>query len=201
MLKLSKIAVTGGLACGKTSVCHFFKELGACVLSADEIVHKMLSPNSEISQRVLELFGEDILSNGSIDHKKIANNVFNFPQNLQKLEDLLHPFVRKEIDREYQILNRKKDCLLLVVEVPLLFETSYETYFDKTIAVISKSEVSYKRFSDNIGYNKGEYSKRVARQLSNEEKAVRADYTITNNDDLKSLKKQVRIIYDELIHQ
>ena len=80
MLKLKKIAVTGGLAAGKTTVCQLFKELGAYVVSADEIVHQMLSPDTVVGQQVVSLLGSDIVSGLGIDRKKIAAKVFYPPR-------------------------------------------------------------------------------------------------------------------------
>ena len=85
MLKIKKVAVTGGLAAGKTTVCQLFKELGACVVSADEIVHQLLSPGTAVGQQVVSLLGSDIISDQGLDRKKIAAKVFSQPDLLLSL--------------------------------------------------------------------------------------------------------------------
>ena len=97
MLKLKKIAITGGLSAGKTTVCQLFKECGAYVMSADEIVHRLLSPHTRIGQQVIALLGSDILSGAEIDRKKVSEKVFPYPDKLRALERIIHPAVFDEI--------------------------------------------------------------------------------------------------------
>src|SRR6478672_5591088 len=94
-----KIAVTGGLSSGKSTVCQFFREFGAYVTNADEIVHRLLTPEKSVGQQVINLFSEDILTNGQIDRSKIAEKAFSNPKLLQALEDLVHPIVQHEIEK------------------------------------------------------------------------------------------------------
>src|SRR5262245_55950333 len=102
MLILKKVAVTGGLSCGKSSVCRIFKELGAYVVSADDIVHQLLTPQTKPGQQVIELMGSDIVVDQHIDRSKIAKKVFGNLKLLKSLEQILHPAVRHEIDKKYQ---------------------------------------------------------------------------------------------------
>ena len=102
MLTLRRVGITGGLACGKTAVRKVFEELGAYVVDADEIVHKLLSPNTSIGKQVTDLLGKDILTDGQIDRGKIARKVFNDQLLLQALEKIIHPAVMLEIERQYQ---------------------------------------------------------------------------------------------------
>jgi dephospho-CoA kinase len=93
-METRKIAVTGTLSSGKSTVCQLLKEFGAYVVSADEIVHRLLRVETEIGQKVIDLLGEEILSEGQIDRAKIAKKVFRNPQLLQALEQIIHPQVR-----------------------------------------------------------------------------------------------------------
>ena len=120
---LRKIAITGGLSCGKSSVCRIFKELGAYVISADEVVHQLLSPTTNLGRQVISLLGADIVVDKQIDRSKIAKKVFKQPALLQSLENLLHPAVRDEIEKQYQQIANQPSPPLFVVEIPLLFET------------------------------------------------------------------------------
>src|SRR5271157_2236178 len=108
MLKVRKIAVTGGLSAGKTTVCQLFKELGAYVISADEIVHQLLSPGTPTAQQVVNLLGSDVLQSKQLDRSKIAAIVFSQKDHLNALEAILHPAVFNEIEQRYQHVIQEK---------------------------------------------------------------------------------------------
>lgn len=198
MLKLSKVAITGGLSSGKSSVCRFFKELGAHVVSADEIVHQLLSPNTNLGQQIIKLIGHDIVVNGRIDRSIIAKRVFNNQALLESLEKLLHPAVLNEIERQYQQAKAQQKASLFVVEIPLLFEISGEDKFDCVIDVWCDPEICQKRFKETTGYGDDEYNKRMARQLSPEEKAKRADDIINNNGNMEDLRRAVVAVFNKI---
>ena len=108
MLKLKRIAITGGIASGKTSVCRVFQELGAFVVNADAIVHELLSPNTNLSQQIIRLLGNDILVDGKLSRRVIADKVFKDPEALHALEKLLHPAVLHKIEELYQAACRRR---------------------------------------------------------------------------------------------
>lgn len=197
MLSLQKIAVTGGLSSGKSSVCRFFKELGAYVVSADEIVHQLLSSETGIIRQVINLLGNDIAEEGSIDRSRVAEKVFNNARLLQALEDILHPAVREKTFAHYRQAIAAQ-APLFVAEVPLLFETGSEKDYDYTICVTADSEISLKRFQSSKGYGNEEYQSRMARQLSPRDKCAKADFIIHNNGSLTDLKQAVSDIYHQL---
>lgn len=205
MLGLKKIGVTGGVACGKTTACRFFKELGAYVLSADEIVHKLLSPTTTIGQQVIDLIGHDIVVNHQIDRSKIAKKVFNRPQLLQALEDILHQAVWQEMEKQYNTLNTSSPAVpLFVAEIPLLFETTrgaFLDFFDYTIAIVADPETCQQRFQQTTGYDKTEYEKRAKLQMDLSEKARRADFVIFNNGSLSDMKSAIRNLYHQLVNE
>jgi dephospho-CoA kinase len=200
MLNLKKIAVTGSLSCGKSLVCKFLGEFGAYVVDADHIVHQLLTPNTEVGDKVVDLLGSDIFFNGQIDRSRVAAKVFHHPTLLRKLESLLHPRVYVEIQQQYEEIKRRdKGASLFVAEIPLLFETEGEKYFDSTIAVVADPEICWLRYRKSTGYEKEEFNRRMARQLKPEEKAKRANYIIRNNGTETELKIQVQALYDELM--
>lgn len=198
MLVLKKVAVTGGLACGKSTVCRIFKNLGAHVVSADEVVHLLLSPETNLGKKVIELIGSDILIDHKIDRSKIAKKVFNQPKLLKELEGLLHPLVQEEIEKQYQQALSKHTATLFVAEIPLLFEVGTEHFFDFTIAVLADPEVCLQRFKTSTGNDDAEYRRRSEKQLSPEEKVRKADYVIYNNGSLELLQNAVNQLYDQL---
>lgn len=199
MLMLKKVAITGGLACGKSSVCQIFRELGAYVVSADEIVHQLLSPKTSLGQQVIALLGSDIIVNDQIDRSRIAKKVFNDKALLRSLEQILHPAVQAEIEKNYQKAKEEGKARLFIAEIPLLFEGRSGKTFDATITVIADRETSMKRFMASTGYDKEEYNRRMEQQLPIEEKIRRADYVINNQDTLQQLRQMVGELYQSLV--
>lgn len=186
--------MTGGLSCGKSSVCRLFKDLGAYVCSADEIVHQLLSPEKHLGQEVIKLIGIEIVVNNRIDRNVIAKKVFDQPKLLQALEKLLHPAVYKAIESQYESLKGEGKKGLFVIEIPLLFESEHIPPFDATIAVVAPETLCIERFQKG----EEEYRKRMSRQLSPEEKARRATYVIHNDGSWDSLRSAVANIYHQL---
>lgn len=200
MLILKKVAITGGLSCGKSSVCRIFKELGAYVISADEIVHQLLSSDTNLGQEVIKLLGTRILVNNQISRSQIARIVFQNEELLQELEELIHPVVYEEIDRNYQKQKENQNPPpLFIAEVPLLFESGGEKQFDYTIAVVADPALCLQRFIQTTGYQEEEFERRMDRQLSMLDKAARADYVMMNNGSLSTLQDITRELYMELI--
>ena len=190
MLKLKKIAITGGVASGKTSVCRFFQELGAFVVNADEIVHELLDPDTDLGQQIIRQFGPEILVDGKLSRKMIAEKVFKDPQQLAKLEKLLHPAVLRKIEELYNQACRLGMYTSFVVEIPLLFEIQGESFYDYIVAVIADEAVARRRF-EQAGYPSEEYDRRMRRQLRPQQKAERAHYQIQNNGTIDDLKNQI----------
>lgn len=193
MLKLKKIAVTGGIASGKSTVCSILKELGHYVINADEIAHKLLTPDTELGQKILKLLGPETLQNGQFNRKKIAKKVFNNPQTLEAFEKIIHPKIISEIETLYQNIESQHSHLFFIVDIPLLFEIGQESFYDFIITVIADEATCKKRFEDQ-GFEKSDYEKRMTRQLTMEEKAKRSDFVIKNDQSLNELKDQTLLI-------
>ena len=121
MLKLKKIAVTGGISSGKSTFCQYLKELGAETINADTVVHRLLSPNTILGLQVIDLLGPDIVKDDRIDRSIVASKVFSDYKLLDQLEGLLHPAVFRETERLYQEAVQQA-FPLFVAEIPLLFE-------------------------------------------------------------------------------
>lgn len=200
MLKLGKVAVTGGLSCGKSSVCRIFKELGSYVISADTIVHQLLLSDTNLGQSVIKLLGRSILVNNQIDRAEIARIVFADSDLLKQLEDLLHPIVYREIEKDYQKQQTLKNPPpLFIAEIPLLFESGGEKDYDYTVAVIANPDICFERYTFSNHGSRTEFDKRMNRQLPLVEKAARADYVIMNNGSHSNLEEITKELYQELV--
>ncbi|CDR34787.1 dephospho-CoA kinase [Criblamydia sequanensis] len=197
MLKLKKIAVTGGISSGKSTFCQYLKELGAETINADTVVHRLLSPNTILGLQVIDLLGPDIVKNDRIDRSIVASKVFSDYKLLDQLEGLLHPAVFRETERLYQEAVQQAFSLF-VAEIPLLFEAKKETDFDTTIAVIADETLCLRRFLAK-GFNERDYELRAKHQLPQQEKAKRANIAIYNNGSIKELKKAAEFYYHQLV--
>ena len=191
---MKKIAVTGGLSSGKSTVCLFLKDLGAYVVSADAIVHQLLSSDEVISQKVTHLLGPRILIEDRIDRKKIAKIVFSDPVKLKALEKILHPAVEKEIVRQYEQVKNNSSYIFFAAEIPLLYETGMEKLFDRIIAVNTDTQVALSRYETSTGLTKKDFDARMSYQ----KKPLKADFVIVNNGDLADLKKNIVSIVQQL---
>lgn len=198
MLRLKKVAITGGLSSGKSSVCRFLKDLGCYVVSADEVVHNLFTPNHPTAQKVIELLGQDVVIHGRVDRGRVAAKVFTNPDLLGSLEHLLHPEVMEEIERRYEEARKNPSCPLFVAEIPLLFEVQGEGEFDFVIAVSSKEEFCRERFALKTGLEATEYDRRMSRQLSPKAKAGRADFVLENNSSLNDLQSATHALFQKL---
>lgn len=190
MLKLQKIAITGGVASGKSSVCQFFEELGAYVVNADAIVHELLKPDTDLGQQIIRTLGHTIISEGKMSRRIIAEKVFKDPKLLEALEKLLHPAVLKKIDALYAEASKAGKYTSFAVEIPLLFEIGNEGSYDVIVAVLTDEAIAKKRFAA-AGFQLEEYDRRMRRQINPHQKALRAHHTIHNNGSLEDLRKQV----------
>jgi dephospho-CoA kinase len=189
---LKKIAVTGGIACGKTTVCQVFQELGAYVVSADQIAHQLLN-SRHIFEKVVALLGNEVVDAGTIDRKKVAAKVFYNPNLLQQLETLMHPAIFTSIDTEYERAQKKK-APLFVAEIPLLFETGNDEAFDETVVVLAPEKKCIERFS-KIGFNRGEYKARMKNRLPTSITKKKADHIVQNSGSLEDLQIKAKKLF------
>jgi dephospho-CoA kinase len=190
------MAVTGPLACGKSTVTRMIgEEPGVETASADEMVHDLLSGDAETIQKVTQRFGEGVRGEGGgIDRKALGRTVFGDPTALRDLERILHPLVRKETERRVAV----SEAELFVAEIPLLFEGGGDVSYDWTVAVTAPEE---RRLAWAAGRGMGEEQVRAieSRQLSQEEKARRADLVVENDGGLDRLKEQAKEVVQKAL--
>lgn len=194
---MRKVAVTGGIGSGKSTVCSFLKELGACVVNADDLVARLLFPTHSVGQKIIELLGVDVVSGDTLDRKKIAEKVFNDYEKLRALEKIIHPLVFAEIECLYLKEKKEPKHPVFVVEVPLLYELGAEKEYDYVVSVVASEEVCRKRL-EKKEHPSTDYDKRMKRQMSPKEKEQKADFIIHNDGSLEELKLRVKLLFAHL---
>lgn len=182
-----KLGLTGGMACGKSTVAAIFAEAGWGRLDSDEIVRTLLREDADVIAEVRREFGAGVIGpEGAVDRRRLAEQVFPQPAALQRLEAILHPRVRER----WKASVARKSAAHWIVEIPLLFEKALEKEFDFTLCVASHPAVQAQRLTSR-GLSPEEASQRIARQLPLAQKIERADFVITNNGSLAFLRDQV----------
>lgn len=185
---MKKIALTGNIGCGKSTVAKIFEELGAKVIDADEVIRSFYRKGHPIYSKVLEEFGEEILdSEGNIDRKKLADIVFNDREKLRKLEEITHRALYEELESFYRSLPEDS---VVIVEASLLIEKGTYKNYDKTVVVYAPYEVCKERALKR-GFSEEDFERRWRNQMDIEEKVKYADYVIDNSMDLERTREQV----------
>ena len=194
MDKRKIIGVTGGLATGKTTVADMFAAKGAVKIDADSIAHRELKENADVRREVVEILGEDILTDGVIDRRKTAKKVFFDKDKLAVFCRILHPIIIREIKEE---AARHKDQVI-VLDAPLLIEAGLQDYVDVVIVVTAEYETQLKRAA-NRGISGEEAKNIIACQAPLAEKASLADFIIdTDKEDMKETKEGVDKIWKKM---
>lgn len=178
------VALTGGIATGKSSVASVFKLLGFSVIDADAIAHQVLD---EKADEVVAVFGEEVKREGRIDRKALGRLVFGDVAQRKKLEALLHPVIRQKIEEESNQLDEKQVPYL--VDIPLFFET--QAYpIERVMVVYVPRELQIKRLMKREGTSQEEAIKRVDSQMGIEEKKKKATFVLDNSGDIKHLQQE-----------
>lgn len=187
------IAVTGPFASGKSTFVAMLAELGAETVSADQIVHDLLSRDEETIARVVERFGEQVRGEDGIDRQALGNAVFGDVEALRDLEGILHPRVRREVQRRAVA----SEAELFVAEIPLLFEVGQEGAYDVSVAVTSPEE-RRRAWSGEREIDEARLKSIEARQFTGEEKARRADVVVQNDAGPDKLREKARELQESV---
>ncbi|HET8639265.1 MAG TPA: dephospho-CoA kinase [Solirubrobacterales bacterium] len=186
------IGLTGGIAAGKSEALAAFERLGAATISSDAVVHELLD-GEPLLGRLTERWGAEVAPGGTIDRAKVGEIVFASPDELSWLEAQIHPLVGERIGA--WLASLPDDTDVAVVEVPLLFESEMSRVFEATVAVVSSDDVRRERARAR-GHTL--VDEREARQLTQEEKASRADHTIENDGTIDDLEQALSALIEKL---
>jgi dephospho-CoA kinase len=185
------IGLTGGIGAGKSEALRALGRLGAATLSTDAVTHQLLSTD-EVRDLVVAKLGPEVAPNGQIDRSSVAANVFDDDEKRKWLENVLWPRVGQRVA---DFRESVEDRPAAVVEVPLLFESGMESVFDKTIVVLADEEVRAGRAA-----RRGQQlvEARAARQLTQNEKAQKADFVVRNDGTLEELEAKLSAVLERL---
>lgn len=185
-----RVALTGSIGTGKSTVAKMFEAAGVPVFDADAVVRRLQAPGGGLVERIGELFPGTVRC-GTLDRECLAHIVLADRDKLAALERVVHPAVREARD---EFVAEHQDSPVLVFEIPLLFETGGEKEFDKVVVVSAPPDVQRARVLLRTGMTVAKLDSILARQTSDEEKRCRADFVIETGTDLSTTESQVRKI-------
>ena len=172
------IGLTGGIGSGKSTAAAYFRRMGIPVLDADAISRAALDPGTVCHAKTLALFGDGVKSpDGSLNRRAIAERVFSDESLRQKLNAIIHPYVLSVLRRE----TERSDASCVIWEVPLLFESGFDAFCTRTLAVLADESVRIRRVTARDGVTREHAAARIAAQITDAERAARATDTVTNN--------------------
>lgn len=186
-----KVAITGSIACGKSTVSSYLINKGYNIVDADKIGHNILL-EEEVKKEILNIFSADVFENGEIDRKKLGEVVFQNNEKLKQLNAITHPIIKKQI--ELAMVNKK----LVFLDIALLFEGDFVDLVDKVIVVHINREEQLKRLMKRNNFSYDQAIARISSQMDSEEKVKLADYVIDNSGTIEETHNQIEKILIKL---
>lgn len=191
MVHTLAVGITGGIGSGKTDVCKIFEAFGARVLYADLIARNLINSHTDVQRQIKKTFGEKIyLPDGTLDRKHAAKLAFHDTDLHQNLNNIVHPYVLKEIEQEIAKEKEADRLPMLVVEAAILFEAHADELFDYVIVVDADEETRISRVMSRDGCDRGDVLARINAQMPVKEKVAMADFVIQNSGNKTSLKEK-----------
>ena len=186
------IGITGGVGAGKSTVLDFLAEkYQAYVMKADEIGHLVMEPGQECYEPVIALFGKQIIKDDkTIDRRQVSDVVFSHPDMLERLNEIIHPAVKRYIRRQLE-LKRQQGQKICVVEAALLLEDHYDAFCDKVWYIHTDEEIRIQRLMKNRGYTREKSLGIIGNQASEDYFRAHTDFVVENNGNVEKTWKQI----------
>lgn len=191
MVKKITIGITGSIGSGKSEFTRLVEQANFPVIRADDISNQFLAQNPEVRKQVIKKFGNNSFINNQPNKKYLAQIVFSNPARLRELENILHPLVIKEIERQKKELFKKHS--IVFVESALIYEADLEKLFDYVVLITSDREIRLKRKLSQ-GMSEEDFINRERNQIPDEEKRKRADFIFLNNGTIEELKSKFELL-------
>jgi dephospho-CoA kinase len=194
------VGLTGGIACGKSTVSEMFVRRGAHLIDFDDLAHDVQKPGRAAWEKVVEYFGDSILlPDKNIDRKKLAKIVFTDSDKLAALNQIVHPYVFLEWHGYLEKIGSKEKNAIFLAAVPLLFEIKRQHLFDVTLLVIVSPEEQLKRLMVRNGLTREDAQKRIKSQMPIEQKVALADIVIDNQKTVAETETKVEEEWQKLL--
>jgi dephospho-CoA kinase len=195
------VGLTGGIACGKTTVAKMFSDLGIPVIDADELAREVVEPGTPGVRQIVDEFGEGVLDEaGRLDRKTVADLVFGDEDARETLNAIMHPLIAAA-GGEHIMAYQDDPAPYLLYEAALLVETRSYQVFSALVVVSAEESIQRLRLIARDGFTVREANARIASQLPLARKIAVADHVVVNNGDLDGTRRQVAEIHEKLVAQ
>lgn len=191
-----RVGLTGGIGSGKSTAAALFAGHGVPVIDADEIARQLVTPEQPAYREIVQTFGNEVVgTSGNLDRDRLRSIVFSDPEQRQRLEAILHPLVRREIQRQTQRLKAPY-CIIVI---PLLIEANQRDLVDRVLVIDVDEALQLQRVAERSQLRTDELRKIIGAQLSRSERLRHADDVILNNTDLGQLRASVDALHERYL--
>lgn len=194
------VGLTGGIGSGKSTAVDAFRVLGIPIIDADKIAKDMVEPGSKALVELADHFGEQVLTGqGALDRQQLKKIIFEDDDALQKVEDILHPRIKKEIQDQISKTTETSSAAYLIVDIPLLVEKNYQEMFDRIIVVDSLPEQQIERVSQRDNLSSSQIKNILKAQASREERIKHATHILDNSETPDYLQEQIKSLHKNFL--
>ena len=192
MKRKIKAAITGGIGSGKSTFAKFISGKGYPVINVDDVSKEILKSDKEVKLKVEKEFGKESYKNGEINKKFLAEKIFSNPQNVVKINSIVHPKVIEKVN--ILIFEKLKNFNLVFAEAALIYEAEMEKYFDYVVLISAENKLRLKRKIQFNDFTEEQFLKRDENQIPDSEKRKQADFIFENNGSLDNLKLKADLL-------
>ena len=195
-----KVGLTGGIGSGKSTAVDAFRVLGIPIIDADQIAKDIVEPGSKALDELAEHFGKHVLAeNGALDRQQLKNIIFKDNKALQKVEEILHPLIKKEIQNQTSKTTKTSTAPYLIVDIPLLVEKNYQEMFDRIIVVDCLLEQQIERVSQRDNLSSSQIQNIIKVQATREERIKHATDILDNSQTQDHLQEQIKSLHKNFL--
>ncbi|WP_309066309.1 dephospho-CoA kinase [Microbacterium sp.] len=193
------IALTGGIASGKSTIARRLAEHGAVIVDADQIVRDVQAPGTPVLRRIADTFGDDVIQpDGSLDRAALGSKVFGAPESLARLNAIVHPAVREESQRRFREVLDDDPSAVVVYDVPLLVEARVDDPWDLTVVAHAPAGIRRRRLVELRGLDEAAAQARIDAQVTDEQRLAIADVVIDTGADLAHTLAQTDALWERI---
>ena len=193
------IGLTGGIASGKSTAAKYLGEKGASVIDADKLGHRAYEPDTDAFDKVVSSFGQEVVgADGQIDRKVLGSKVFGNPEALDRLTGIIWPEIGRLVLTQFEVARGEQPDAPIVLEAAVMLEAGWEPMVDEVWVVIVDPNTAVERAISRDGVEEEAIRKRIASQLTNEERRAKADIIIDNSSDEAALLTQLKTQWDRI---